>query len=721
MKLNRKILAVMLTGLFVTILVVGFFSFTFLRLALQESISTNQLQVAHTTTGEIDRILHVHFLGIQVVANSPEFSKFLFDDVSNNATSLKSGATTRLRSLRTLSGPWDVLQILDKEGQIVLSSREKEVGTTLTNPSVTAIFEEALDGTVTYSDFSIIEDTGRKTVLFASPIRLNDTPNQPIIGVAIGHFSWSTILQILEALELHAVLLNNEGEVIAANTRYAVEDITGQSYSDRNFASQLLNGTSASIVVKGGEGFTSRSMLASLAPQLGFLSYRGNGWGLVLETPTDIAFAPATREALRLVGIVALLFTVIVVVIMFFMRRLVVRPVVSLTHTAQAIASGNLNQRVEIKSQDEIGQLGDAFNIMTSKLKKSYEGLEEKVRIRTKELAESNKLKDLFIDIMRHDLLNPAGVVRTSTQAALMDEKNPKKKETLQLIENSSNRLIKMIENASVFAKLESGEKIELKEMDLGVILKELVEGMTAKAKEREIKITLDAQGSFPATVNPLIGDVIANFITNAIKYGPVDSEIDVAIRKENGGYRMSVADKGEGIPDKYKTAIFDRFTRLEKGAIKGTGLGLAIVKKIVELHNGKVWVEDNSPKGSVFVVEIPKRLEVTKNIDIRKEIAKPEAKGNEINETNKVETNTEVKKEIEKSGIENKVSAVPTKQINNKEKNETFQKPVTKALGKISPKNNRTSNVKRTSSVKKPVVKKSIKKLINKKSIENG
>jgi len=309
------------------------------------------------------------------------------------------------------------------------------------------------------------------------------------------------------------------------------------------------------------------------------------------------------------------------------MSRSISVPVKKLTETAQAIASGDLKRHVEIKSKDEIGQLANSFNIMTSKLKKSYEGLEEKVRQRTSELAESNKLKDLFIDIMRHDLLNPAGVVRTSTQVALMDEKDPKKKETLQLIENSSDRLIKMIENASVFAKLESGEKIELKEMDLGAILKDAVEGLVSKAKERKIKINLDAKGKFPASVNPLIGDVIANFITNAIKYGPANSEIVVGIKKEKGKYRMSVADKGEGIPDKYKTAVFDRFTRLEKGAIKGTGLGLAIVKKIVELHNGKVWVENNSPKGSVFIVEIPRRLEVTKSDNVGKEISKPEVK----------------------------------------------------------------------------------------------
>jgi len=392
--------------------------------------------------------------------------------------------------------------------------------------------------------------------------------------------------------------------------------------------------------------------------------YEGNVAGSVVVAFSTENIAVAKSAVIRSTLVIIFAVTLTVLVLTFFIVRSISRPIVRLTETAKNIAGGNLNQRVEVKSKDEIGQLGDAFNIMTSKLKKSYEGLEEKVRQRTAELSESNKLKDLFIDIMRHDLLNPAGVVKTSTQVALMDEKDSKKKENLQLIENSSDRLIKMIENASVFAKLESGEKIELKEMDLGVILKDAVEGLISKAEERKIKIKLDAKGEFLANVNPLIGDVIANFITNAIKYGPADSEIVVAIKKENGNYRMSVADKGEGIEDKYKTAIFDRFTRLEKGAIKGSGLGLAIVKKIVELHNGKVWVENNSPKGSVFIVEIPRRLEVSNEIKEKTKVNKEIVDGVKKEANSERSKNVEVKKGI---SLSKKVVTKPVK----KEKDE--------------------------------------------------
>jgi signal transduction histidine kinase len=222
-------------------------------------------------------------------------------------------------------------------------------------------------------------------------------------------------------------------------------------------------------------------------------------------------------------------------------------------------------------------------------------------------LEKSNKLKDLFMDIMRHDLLNPAGVVRTSSQLALKKEKDVKKREILRLIERSSNRMIRMIENASILAKLESGEKIDFKGEDLGVMLKGSVEELSERAKAQGMIVKVVAKGKFPAVVNPLIQNIFSNFLSNAIKYSPEKTEITAGIKKKNGNWLVYVEDRGEGIPAKYKKAVFERFTRLEKGAIKGSGLGLAISKKIVGAHNGRIWVGDHKGGGSIFYVTVPK------------------------------------------------------------------------------------------------------------------
>ncbi|MEE8357827.1 MAG: ATP-binding protein [Candidatus Hydrothermarchaeales archaeon] len=223
------------------------------------------------------------------------------------------------------------------------------------------------------------------------------------------------------------------------------------------------------------------------------------------------------------------------------------------------------------------------------------------------ELGESNSLKDLFIDIMRHDLLNPAGAARSMTDLALKNETNPEKKEILDIIHSSTGRVISLVENASILAVLESGEQLEFKETDLGDLLRKAAKEMKHQAEEKNVKTKMPIEGVFKAQANPLIYDVFLNLIGNAIKYGPENSEVVAKIKENGSSWKISVADNGEGIPDEYKKGVFDRFKRVKKEGVKGTGLGLAIVKRVVEVHEGRVWVEDNPKGGSVFYVEIPK------------------------------------------------------------------------------------------------------------------
>jgi signal transduction histidine kinase len=245
------------------------------------------------------------------------------------------------------------------------------------------------------------------------------------------------------------------------------------------------------------------------------------------------------------------------------------------------------------------------------------------LRTYSEELLKSNELKEMFTDILRHDMLNPAGITKGMTELALMEEKDPEKRSILLEILESNEKLIDIIKSASKLAKLESIEKQELRKEDLGYILRRIVKDISHLAKEKNMKIKIKARGKFPALVNPLIYDVFSNLLSNAIKYSPENSDIIVVIEDDGQNWKISVEDYGEGIPDEYKEAIFERFKRVKKRGVKGTGLGLAIVKKVVELHGGKVWVEDNimeyrddegrtrvKKQGSIFYVTIPKGID---------------------------------------------------------------------------------------------------------------
>lgn len=234
--------------------------------------------------------------------------------------------------------------------------------------------------------------------------------------------------------------------------------------------------------------------------------------------------------------------------------------------------------------------------------------LAEGTRLKNAELLRSNELKDMFTDIMRHDLLNPIGVISGYSEILLDMEVDETKKRYLANINNNTKTLVEMIEYASLLAKLESVDKVEYEELDIGRTLKTTIGNLALQLKKREVVFGFELEGGYYARAHPMIESVFQNLISNAVKYSPENSRIEVNIIEDDGFWRVDVVDEGEGISDEDKPYVFDRFKRVNKGNIKGTGLGLAIVRKIVELHSGKVSVSDNpAGRGCVFSIWVSK------------------------------------------------------------------------------------------------------------------
>ena len=370
--------------------------------------------------------------------------------------------------------------------------------------------------------------------------------------------------------------------------------------------------------------------------------FSGRTWTLIMTLPMNYFEEQLENTKINYYFLICsiiifgiLLFFMIFMI--FLLIKSIINPIKKITLAVEKIAEGNLNMQLDpkiVQGRDEIGNLAKSFEDMRVNLKKSRDQLVEKKKLEiahqnlkktSNALVKSNKLKDFFVDIMNHDLLNPIGVVRLDAEIMESDEKDIKKKSTIKKIYRNSNRAIKMIENAYSLSKLQEGEKIVFAKEDVGKILAKAVKDVEPRAMGKNIKIKSEIEGKFPAMVNSLIYNVFYNLLTNATKYAPEKTTISIKIKKKDSNLRITVRDKGEGIPDKFKKAIFDRFTRINRGAIKGSGLGLAITKKIVEVHKGKVWVKDNPGGGSIFVVEIPikrPKKEVVGKVEVKKNVA---------------------------------------------------------------------------------------------------
>lgn len=232
---------------------------------------------------------------------------------------------------------------------------------------------------------------------------------------------------------------------------------------------------------------------------------------------------------------------------------------------------------------------------------------EEAIRNYARKLEESNCMKELFTDIMHHDLLNPLSISRGYVELLKEKETSPKKIADLEIIGKNLTKGMELIESATMLSKLESLERIEFEELDLKGVIEKAIENLGSLAEKSGMKIENNVTQSIPVRANKIIEEVFNNFISNAVKYAAEGKRIAVESEENKDSWRIKVIDFGEGVRDPDKAAIFERFQRMEKKGVKGSGLGLAIAKRIVELHNGRIWVEDNPAGGAVFVADIPK------------------------------------------------------------------------------------------------------------------
>lgn len=280
--------------------------------------------------------------------------------------------------------------------------------------------------------------------------------------------------------------------------------------------------------------------------------------------------------------------------------------------TSPLIEDGQVKKIIEV--QRDITDLKKKETELELLSKELLERQEELIML-TKELEEknidleeSNKLKQLFIDIMKHDLLNPAGVAKNYIEIIKEDNLGQENINEIEMAERNIKRLIEMIENASKLSRLSNFREIEKNEMDIIPMIEDTLGEFKSMADEKEIEIKYELNGPCIARINWIFKDVIENLLSNSIKYSPEGSRVRIDIQENENNLVLTIKDRGEGIPDDSKESVFERYQRLHKGSVKGTGLGLAIVKRIVTLHDGKVWVEDNlAGAGSIFFVEIPK------------------------------------------------------------------------------------------------------------------
>lgn len=230
------------------------------------------------------------------------------------------------------------------------------------------------------------------------------------------------------------------------------------------------------------------------------------------------------------------------------------------------------------------------------------------------EQKRAEQLKQDFSDAVSQDLRNPLLAMRASIDLMLQGQCGPLSPEvaaTLTKTSSSVNRLVLLASELLDFQKIEGGKmQLDTARCDLHEIAAESFDFVSILADSKDIKIIVPKGSAVALCDRMKILQTVVNLLTNAIKFSPANSSIEIVIREFAETVELSVIDCGPGIPDQYQRRIFEPFEQVPSAQSKvGTGLGLAICKLIVEAHGGSISVASNSENttGSVFTISLPK------------------------------------------------------------------------------------------------------------------
>lgn len=242
----------------------------------------------------------------------------------------------------------------------------------------------------------------------------------------------------------------------------------------------------------------------------------------------------------------------------------------------------------------------------------------ERIHTSYKKLRELDQLKADFLVTISHELLTPLTSIKALTYNLLrgiLGEVDPKKREYLELIKEDADRLEEILKDILNFSKLEAG-KITIKKeaLDVGLLISKVVRSMRPVAQAKGITLEENSKNSVPMVMadRHRIEEILANLVINAIKFTNSGGRISVQAASADGNVTVKVQDTGIGISRDHLDKIFTRFTQLNREAgpgSQGVGLGLAIVKKLMDLHEGKIWVESELGEGTAITFSLPKQM----------------------------------------------------------------------------------------------------------------
>jgi signal transduction histidine kinase len=295
---------------------------------------------------------------------------------------------------------------------------------------------------------------------------------------------------------------------------------------------------------------------------------------------------------------------------LFLLRRTIVRPIIQFRNAVYRTGGGNLNERIAISSNDELGQLAQAFNKMNVDLKNSQYQVEQYNRMLEGLLDQ----KDAFIKQLGHDLKNPLVPLVNLLPIIAEKEKDPTVKEHLKMIVRNAEYMRDLVIKTLQIARLRSpNTQFEFERLNLHEVISQVIANQEYFLKENNIQVKTDVPQDVLVKADRLqLIELFNNLLTNAVKYTPKEQKggtITIEAKLQGASVAVSIADTGIGMTEEQLSRVFTEFFKVDntRPELDSSGLGLSICQRIVEKHGGKIGVSSEGiGKGTTFFFTLP-------------------------------------------------------------------------------------------------------------------
>ncbi|MFK5971433.1 MAG: ATP-binding protein [Candidatus Marithrix sp.] len=467
-------------------------------------------------------------------------------------------------------------------------------------------FRSTMNGITDPLTFDLIRFTDSKHPLYT------EVPGK-IVGVAVIATFLKDLSEIIGTVHLgktgYAFLVDEKGKVLAhPEAKYVAKQLS--DLSDYPPVQAVLNGKDKNFSFIDAE-------------QVKWLSYGiklKNNWNVIaLQQESEVL--KKEQLFLELVTFIAIVAVLSVIILIWLLTGRLLEPISQLTVAAKTLSRGQWQQHVEVKYQDEVGTLADAFNQMAKQLRISFAILQtknEESQRACEEAEKANKAKSIFVANMTHELRTPLNAIIGYSEMLQEEAEDMQPEEfvpDLEKIASAGRHLLALINDVLDFSKVEAGKmNIYLESFQVDKMITEVVSMIQPAIQKNSNELIVKHDNDLGTMHSDItkIRQCLFNLLSNSSKFtesGQINLTAKREIKDDEDWLIFQVSDTGIGMTEEQMSKVFQAFTQADSSTTRkygGTGLGLVITQQFCEMMGGNIGVESEFGKGAIFTIKLP-------------------------------------------------------------------------------------------------------------------